>query len=167
MKLTSRAGLAALMTCMASAAAVTPAVAGDSVPVPVPLEGLEHALPIEAPELHGGVPLPKPGAPVIAERGEGRLVSRDVLPQLPVHSALPRTVLDVPVTDPLSQERVAGLGIESPDSPVEALSPGLGLDAPLTEPGAGPLGLPEATLPQLAVLAPALQAEPGADTRLS
>ncbi|MDI3405832.1 hypothetical protein [Streptomyces cavernicola] len=166
MKLTSRAGLAVLMTCMASAAAVAPAAASDAVPVPVPLEGLETALPVEAPELKAGVPLLKPGAPVTDEGGEG-LVGRDVLPQLPVHSALPETVLDVPVTDPLSQERIAGVGVESLESPVEALSPGMGLDAPLTEPGAGPLGLPGLHAPELAVLTPTLQADPSAGTHLS
>ncbi|MDQ8707201.1 hypothetical protein RCO28_32750 [Streptomyces sp. LHD-70] len=167
MKLTSRAGLAVLMTCMASAAAVAPAAAADSVPVPVPLEGLETALPVEVPELRGGVPLLKPGAPVTGERTEGRLLGEHVLPQLPLHSALPETTLDAPVTDPLSQERVAGLGVESVESPVEALSPGLGVAAPLTEPGAGPLGLPGVDVPQLSVLTPALQATPNAGTHLS
>ncbi|MDI3390387.1 hypothetical protein QIS99_29970 [Streptomyces sp. B-S-A8] len=167
MKLTSRAGLSVLMTCLASAAAVAPAAAADSVPVPVPLEGLETALPVEVPDVRAGVPLLKPGAPVAAERGEGRLVGQDVLPQLPVHSALPETVLDVPVTDPLTQEQLAGVGVESVESPVEALSPGLGLNAPLTQPGEGPLGLPAADVPELALLTPTLQATPAAGTYLS
>ena len=153
---------------MASAAAVTPAAAADSVFVPVPLEGLEHALPIEVPKLRSGVPLPKPGPPILTEeRAEGRLLGRDVLPQVPVRSALPRTALDLPLTDPLSQERIAGLDVESVDSPVRAISPGLGLDAPLTEPEAGPLGLPAPRVPGPALLTPALQADPSADTRLS
>ncbi|MFM9372850.1 hypothetical protein [Streptomyces sp. Da 82-17] len=167
MKLTSRAGIAVLMTCMASAAAVTPAAASDAVPVPVPLEGLETALPIDAPELKSGVPLLKPGAPQIGEREEGKLIGHNVLPQLPVHSDLPETVLDLPLTDPLSRERVAGLGVEAVESPVQALSPGLGVDAPLAEPGAGPLGLPRVNVPELAVLPPALQATPNAGTQLS
>ena len=157
------------MTCMASATAVAPAAAADpeAVPVRVPLENLERALPVEAPEVRTGVPLLKPGVPVTGERAEGRLVGQDVLPQLQLHSALPETGLDVPVTDPLTQERVTGLGAESVQAPVEALSPGLGVDAPLSEPGAGPLGLPDLGVPQLALLGPALQATPNAGTHLS
>lgn len=148
MKSTSRTGPAVPMTGTASAAA--------SAPVPVPPAGPENVPPIEP---RGAVPVPRPGAIVVVERGEGRLLPRDVPP---VHSAPPRTALNVPVADPVSRERVAGLGVASVHSP----APGLDLGAPLTAPGAGPQELPGATPPRLTLLPPAPQAEPRAGTRL-
>lgn len=88
MGITSRAGLASVMACMATAAAVAPAVAAPTVPVTVPLYGLNAVLPFDAPTLDSGVPLPIPGAPKGPRYVKGNILPKNMVPTIPVDSAL-------------------------------------------------------------------------------
>ncbi|MFC8790245.1 hypothetical protein [Streptomyces cinereoruber] len=60
------------MTALASAAPAAPASAVEA-PVIVPLEGLEPVLPMDAPTVATGVPVPMPGAPTGFQEGTGTL----------------------------------------------------------------------------------------------
>ncbi|OAR21884.1 hypothetical protein A8W25_30785 [Streptomyces sp. ERV7] len=166
MKLTKRAGLAAMMTCMATAAAVTPAVAGSSVPVTVPLEGLDTALPFEAPSVSTGVPIPMPGSPGGPRHVVGSLTPSPLLPKLPVTTELPPTLLNAPLTDPLTDDKLGSAAVTTPSSPLRAESPGAILEAPLTPPQAELFGLPELSEPQAGLLAPTLRGAPTANLGL-
>ncbi|MGA5495609.1 hypothetical protein ACPCSP_14715 [Streptomyces cinereoruber] len=61
-----------LVTALASAALAAPASAVEA-PVIVPLEGLEPVLPMDAPTVATGVPVPMPGAPTGFQEGTGTL----------------------------------------------------------------------------------------------
>ncbi|MGW0872690.1 hypothetical protein ACWD3Z_19650 [Streptomyces sp. NPDC002740] len=165
MKSTTRGTLAAVITCVAAAgaaAAVTPAAAIGTVPVPVPLDGVEKSLNVELPTIGGEIPLPTPGAPEGPRFVEGRLIPDRVVPQLPVAAGLPGVGLRAPLPEILGNE-FNHLGLEAPASDLRTLSPGLSLDAPLTAPNPDRFGLPDLQLPQAGVLTPMLQAVPGAD----
>lgn len=99
MKPTTRRTLAAVITGVAAAvgAAATPAAAVDTVPVPVPLDGVEKSLNVELPKLGGEIPLPMPGAPEGPQYVEGRLLPERVLPQLPVSGGLPGLGVHAPL----------------------------------------------------------------------
>ncbi|MER5193429.1 hypothetical protein ACWD3J_01745 [Streptomyces sp. NPDC002755] len=161
MKSTTRGTLAAVITCVA-AAAVTPAAAIGTVPVPVPLDGVEKSLNLELPTIGGEIPLPTPGAPEGPRFVEGRLIPDRVVPQLPVAAGLPGVGLRAPLPEILGND-FNHLGLEAPASDLRTLSPGLSLDAPLTAPNPDRFGLPDLQLPQAGVLTPMLQAVPGAD----
>ncbi|GAA0584962.1 hypothetical protein [Streptomyces crystallinus] len=163
MKLTKRAGLAAMMTCMATAAAVTPAAAGVSAPVGVPLEALETALPIDAPTVSTGVPIPMPGSPGGPRHVVGSLMPSPVLPALPVTSEVPSTLVKAPLADPLTEDKLGAAAVTTPSSPLSAKSPGAILEAPLTPPQAELFGLPALSEPQAGLLAPTLQGSPAAN----
>ena len=160
MKLTKRAGLAAMMTCMATAAAVTPAAAGSSVPVVVPLEGLDAALPFESPSVSTGVPIPMPGSPGGPRHVAGSLTPSPLLPTLPVTTELPSTLLKAPLSDPITDEKLGSAAVTSPSSPLRAESPGAILKAPLTPPQGRLFGLPALSDPQAGLLAPTLHGAP-------
>lgn len=159
MKLTTRGTLAAVLACMGSAVAAAPAVAGTSVPVVLPLESLETAVPVEAPDLRTGVPVPVPGAPEGPRHVTGTLVPQDTLPSVPLSSELHRTLLEVPVENPLGEGNLGVAQVLAQESDVKAASPGASLGAPVTAP-TGAFGLPEPTLPEAALVAPVLQAAP-------
>ncbi|MET8162907.1 hypothetical protein ABZT34_01390 [Streptomyces sp. NPDC005329] len=166
MKSTTRGTFAAVITCVAAAAgaaaAVTPAAAIGTVPVPVPLDGVEKSLNVELPTIGGEIPLPTPGAPEGPRFVEGRLIPERVVPQLPVAAGLPGVGLRAPLPEILGND-FNHLGLDAPASDLRTLSPGLTLDAPLTAPNPDRFGLPDLQLPQAGVLTPMLQAEPGAD----
>ncbi|MFI6941512.1 hypothetical protein ACIBI4_19725 [Streptomyces sp. NPDC050418] len=166
MKLAKRAGLAVAMTCIASAAAVSPALA-DSAPVPVPLDGLENALGSDLPDVRGGVPLIMPGDVSAPRIDPEHLQLEGVVPQVPLRTALPQTLVDAPLTDPLSNERLAGAAFSVPDIPVDATSPGASVGAPQVRQRPSGARLPELPLPQAALLQPTLQTAPSADALLS
>ncbi|MDQ1038552.1 hypothetical protein QFZ75_004968 [Streptomyces sp. V3I8] len=161
MKSTTRGTLAAVITCVAAAVA-TPAVAADAVPVVVPLGGAEHALDMEMPRVGGTVPLLRPGSPDGPRYIEGRLLPERALPQLPVTTGLPELDARAPLPRVLG-DTFDHLSATTPDTTVRALTPGASLDAPLTAPRPEMLGLPAAKLPEVGLLAPVLQAAPGAD----
>ncbi|MFF3287957.1 hypothetical protein [Streptomyces sp. NPDC003023] len=167
MKSTTRGSLAAVLACMASAVAAAPAVAGTSVPVILPLESLETAVPVEAPELRTGVPVPVPGAPQGPRHVTGTLLPQDTLPALPVTSELPRTLLEIPVENPLGEGNLGVAEASSAESDLKAVTPGAALGAPLTAPDGDALGLPAPTLPQAALVGPVLQGSPAAGLLLS
>ncbi|PWI18320.1 hypothetical protein DI272_32385 [Streptomyces sp. Act143] len=164
MKPTTRRTLAAVITGVAAAvgATATPAAAVETVPVPVPLDGVENSLNMELPTLGGEIPLPVPGAPEGPQYVEGRLIPERVIPQLPVSGGLPGAGLKAPLPHILGDD-FDHVGVGAPASDLRTLAPGLSVDAPLTAPNADNFGLPETKLPQVGVLTPVLQTVPGAD----
>ncbi|MFH8928705.1 hypothetical protein ACH4D4_16770 [Streptomyces pristinaespiralis] len=160
MKLTTRGTLAAVLACVGTAVAAAPAVAGTSVPVVLPLESLETAVPVETPDLSTGVPVPVPGAPEGPRHVTGALLPQGTLPAVPVSSELPRTLLEVPVENPLGEGNLGVAEVLAQESDVELASPGASLGAPVTAPSGEGFGLPEPTLPEAALVAPVLQAAP-------
>ncbi|MFI6287034.1 hypothetical protein ACIBCM_20180 [Streptomyces sp. NPDC051018] len=162
MKSTTRGSLAALMACMASAVAAAPAAAAASVPVTLPLESLETVLPLEAPALSTGVPVPVPGAPEGPRHVTGRMLPEQALPRVPVTGELPRTALDLPLENPLGEGALglARAAVEAPDT--RLTTPGASLGAPLSAPRPELFGQPEPVLPEAAVLTPALTGTPAA-----
>ncbi|MFJ6723480.1 hypothetical protein ACIQPQ_01035 [Streptomyces sp. NPDC091281] len=167
MKSTTRGTLAALLTCVAAAAgaAATPAAAAGTVPVPVPLEGVEQSLQMELPEIDAEVPLLAPGAPDGPRYVEGRLIPDRAVPQLPLDAALPGLDLRAPLPEVLGDD-FNHLGVDAPAAGLDTLAPGLTVDLPLTAPDPGNFGLPAPKLPQAGVLAPALHGVPAAELGL-
>ncbi|MEV0171929.1 hypothetical protein AB0I00_12535 [Streptomyces sp. NPDC050803] len=163
MKSTTRGTLAAVVTGVAAAvASAAPAAAVGTVPVPVPLDGVEKSLNIELPKLGGEIPVPMPGAPEGPRYVEGRLIPDRVIPQLPVSGGLPGAGLRAPLPHVLGDD-FDHVGVQAPASDLRTLAPGLSVDAPLTAPNADNFGLPEPKLPQVGVLTPVLQTVPGAE----
>ncbi|MFC8710312.1 hypothetical protein ACFUCQ_10330 [Streptomyces sp. NPDC057197] len=164
MKSTTRGTLAALVTGVAAAigAAATPASAVGAVPVPVPLGGAESALGMELPSVGGELPLPTAGSPEGPRFVEGRLLPERALPRLPVDGGLPGLDVRAPLAHVLG-DGFDHVDVAAPASDLRAMAPGLTVDGPLTGPRPGNAGLPELTQPELGVLAPALQAVPGAN----
>ncbi|MFG3285402.1 hypothetical protein [Streptomyces sp. NPDC048111] len=162
MGITSRAGLAGVLTCIATAAAVAPAAAAPAVPVNVPLGVLNTVLPFDAPTLHTGMPLPVPGAPDGPRYVKGNLLPHNMVPALPIESALPDTHIGTPLPDPLSGGTLGTPDLVSPGTALHTVTPGADLGAPLSEPRAALFGLPAVTLPEAGLTAPAVQSAPGA-----
>ncbi|MFD4522449.1 hypothetical protein ACFWP7_00625 [Streptomyces sp. NPDC058470] len=165
MKSTTRGTLAAVLTGVAAAvgaAAATPAVAAGTVPVPVPLDGVESALNMQLPKVSGQLPVPMPGSPDGPRYVEGRLLPERALPQLPVGAGLPGVDVHTPLPHVLG-DGFDHLGVGAPAADLRTLTPGLSLDTPLTPPNPDNFGLPELKLPQVAVLTPLLQTVPGAN----
>ncbi|MGW0735684.1 hypothetical protein [Streptomyces sp. NPDC002851] len=140
------------------------------VPVTLPLEAARHASPVDppvaVPHVYGEVPLVLTRGPGAPRFSEDSLLPERTIPQIPLNTSVPHTVVDAPVTNPLSEKRVAGVDLDTSKAPVRATSPGMAVDAPLTRPGAGPLMLPKAKLPDAAMLTPMLRANPKADAGL-
>ncbi|MCT9093072.1 hypothetical protein N4G70_30015 [Streptomyces sp. ASQP_92] len=162
MGITSRAGLASVLTCIATAAAVAPAAAAPTVPVDVPLGGLNTVLPFDAPTVRTGMPLPVPGTPDGPRYVTGNLLPHNMVPALPVETALPDTHVGTPLPDPLSPRTLGTPQLVAPDTALHVLTPGADLGAPLSQPRAGLYGLPAVTLPQAGLTAPAVQSDPAA-----
>ncbi|MFG3088257.1 hypothetical protein ACGGAI_11650 [Streptomyces antibioticus] len=165
MKPTTRGTLAAVLTCLATAAgaaAATPAAAVGTVPVPLPLDGVENALGVELPRAGGELPLPTPGAVEGPRYVEGRLLPDRTVPQVPLGAGLPGLGLSAPLPELLGGD-ADHVGLDAPASDLRTLGPGLALDAPLTAPDPGNFGLPAPKLPQAGVITPVLQAVPGAN----
>ncbi|MEU9732597.1 hypothetical protein [Streptomyces sp. NPDC048002] len=162
MKSTTRGTLAAVVAGVAAAvASATPATAVGTVPVPVPLDGVEKSLNIELPKIGGELPLPVPGAPEGPRYVEGRLIPERAVPQLPVSGGLPGVGLRAPLPRLLGDD-FDHVALDAPASDLRTLAPGLTLDAPLTPPNPDHFGLPEPKLPEVGVLTPLLQTVPGA-----
>lgn len=154
--------IAVLAGCIAAAGAA-PAVASTEVPVRVPLEGVENALHMDAPELSTAAPIPLPGGPEGPQYVEGHLLPQRAVPRLPVSSELPGSKAEVPLPQLLPTEHVDRVGLTTESSPVRSLTPGASVNPPLTGPQPNRFGLPEVSPPQLALGTPDLQAQPGAD----
>jgi hypothetical protein len=162
MKMTARGSIAALVTCVASAVGVSPALAVGAVPVDVPLEALEVPLGMETPHLATGVPLLTPGVPDGPRHHTGELLPNPILPMVPLAGELGTTDATSPLPSLLGTGRDGVAEVASPASDVAARTPGAVLGAPLAEPGAEHFGLPELALPKLGILAPTLQGDPAA-----
>jgi hypothetical protein len=166
MKPTTRGTLAAVLTGVAAAlgaAAEAPAVAAETVPVPVPLNGVENALNVQVPKIAGELPVPMPGAPEGPRYVEGRLIPEHALPQLPVTGGLPGADARTPLPHILG-DGFDHLGVGAPAADLRTLTPGLSTDTPLTAPSADNFGLPR--LPRAAVLPPLLKTTPGANLEM-
>ena len=164
MKSTTRGTLTAVVTGVAAAvgATATPAAAVGTVPVPVPLGGVEKSLHTDLPEVGGELPLPMPGNPEGPRYVEGRLLPQGALPRVPVRGGLPGLGLRTPLPHVLGPG-FHHVGLDAPASDLRTLAPGLSADAPLTQPSPRNLGLPGLKPPQAAVLAPVLETAPGAN----
>ncbi|MDX3314798.1 hypothetical protein ACWGH3_31440 [Streptomyces sp. NPDC054884] len=169
MKSTTRGTLAAVITCVAAAAgaaaSVTPAAAIGTVPVLVPLDGVEKSLDAELPTVGGEIPLPTPAAPERPRFVEGRLIPDRVVPPLPVAAGLPGLGVQAPLPKVLGAD-LDHVGLDAPSSDFRTQGPGLALDAPLTAPDPERFGLPALQQPQVGVITPVLQTVPGADLGL-
>lgn len=160
MKSTTRTLAAAVLTGVAAAVgAAAPAAAADTVPVPVPLDGVEKSLNVNLPKAGGELPLLKPGVPEGPRYVEGRLIPDNALPQVPLGAALPGLSAETPLP------QVVGKGFEEagasvPAADLRTLTPGLSVDTPLTAPNPEVFGLPTLKDPQAAVLTPLLQTAP-------
>ncbi|WP_416979361.1 hypothetical protein [Streptomyces sp. T028] len=165
MKPTTRGTLAAVLTWVAAAAGAapaTPAAAVGTVPVPVPLNGLENSLGMELPQAGGEIPVPATGSPEGPRHAEDRLIPERAVPQLPAGAGLPGAGVRAPLPETLGNG-FENLGLDAPATDVRTLGPGLALDAPLTPPNPDNFGLPDPKLPQAGVLTPVLQAAPAAN----
>ncbi|MFE2301807.1 hypothetical protein ACFXAW_26895 [Streptomyces sp. NPDC059445] len=168
MKPTTRGTLAAVMTGVAAAvgaASAAPAVAADTVPIPVPLDGVERSLGLKAPSVSGELPLPLPGRLEGPRYVEGRMIPERAVPQVPLSGGLPGARLRTPLP------RVLGhgfdhLGLSAPAAGLEALTPGASLDTPIGAPNPDHLGLPGLKTPQAAVLTPLLKTVPVANLEM-
>ncbi|MFE0646851.1 hypothetical protein ACFW2Y_35435 [Streptomyces sp. NPDC058877] len=143
------------MTAFASAALAAPASAVEA-PVVVPLQGLDPVLPMDAPTVATGVPVPMPGAPTGFQKGVGALP--DVtLPSVPLTGTLPETVVDAPLPELLKGSEPGRALLSSPHSEMKAATPGAVLGNPVEAPrGNGLQGLPDLAKPQVGLLAPVL-----------
>ncbi|MEU6578026.1 hypothetical protein [Streptomyces sp. NPDC046805] len=168
MKPSTRGTLAAVITGVAATvgAAATPAAAVGTVPVPVPLDGVEKSLNVDLPKVGGELPLPTPGAPEEPRHVEGRFIPEHVVPQLPLNGGLPGAGLRAPLPHVLGRG-FDHVGLDAPAAGLRALAPGIAADAPLTAPNPDRLGLPDPKLPQAGVLGPALRTAPVANLGLA
>ncbi|MEU2432369.1 hypothetical protein ABZ611_23200 [Streptomyces sp. NPDC007861] len=166
MKMIARGSLGVLMTCVAGAVGAVgapAAAAGEHVPVALPpLEGLEYAVPVEAPALSTGLPVPVPGAPASPRYEEGRLLPAGMLAPLPVSGELAPTHAALPLPHPLSEREAGTAHVTAPVSELVAATPGGDLALPLTAPRADGFGLPDLAMPEAALISPELRGTPGA-----
>lgn len=105
-------------------AAATPAVAAETVPVRVPLDGAKRALDPQTPKIAGELPVPMPGGPAGARHVEGRMLPERAVPQLPVGAGLPGADFEAPLPH-LFGHGFEHLGV---DAPAATLTPGLSPD---------------------------------------
>lgn len=155
MNLRSHAGMGILMTALASAAMAAPASAAEA-PVVVPLQGLEPVIPMDAPTVATGVPLPVPGTPTVFHGGHSQALPDVGLPRVPVSSTLPNTVLAAPLPEAVEGSRPGTARLTTPSSPVEAAAPGATVGNPVGLPRGDRFGLPDLTMPGAGVLTPAV-----------
>ncbi|GAA0311914.1 hypothetical protein GCM10010302_58420 [Streptomyces polychromogenes] len=162
MKMTARGSIAALMTCMAAAAAASPAVA-DSVPVSVPLDAVKTTLGVPTPQVGTSVPVPVVGAPEAPVLHKGDMLPTPLLPAVPVATDLGLTKVTSPVPNLLGSPETDGEGsLESPATTLLTRTPGAVLGSPLTMPDGSNYGIPNLTAPKLGVVAPEIIGAPSA-----
>lgn len=146
------------MTALASAALASPAAAVEA-PVIVPLQGLEPILPMGAPTVESGVPVPIPGAPTGFHQGHGPMPDI-ALPSMPLTGTLPKTVVDAPLPELLTGSRTGRTLLSTPQSDMKAATPGAVVGNPVKDPrGNGLASLPELVAPQIGLLGPVLSGD--------
>ncbi|MFD5817198.1 hypothetical protein [Streptomyces sp. NPDC127038] len=168
MKQSTRGTLAAVMTGVAAAvgaAAAAPATAADTVPIAVPLNGVEQSLGLKTPSIAGELPLPLPGRLDGPRYVEGRMLPERAVPQVPLSGGLPGADIRTPLPDLLG-DGADHLGLSAPAAGLRALTPGVSLDSPLGAPDPHRLGLPGLKVPQAAVLTPLLETVPVANLEM-
>jgi hypothetical protein len=161
MKSPTRGSLAALLACAAVTAGAGSAVAGERVPVSVPMEGVEHALGIPAPRVGAQLPVPVPGAVDGPRYVEGRLLPAGLVPVVPFSVPLPGVAAQslVPHVVGGGADRASAV-VGGPDAVVG--TPGVSFDAPVSGPRPDSFGLPRAALPVAGLRTPPLQTAPAA-----
>ncbi|MFH9722566.1 hypothetical protein ACH4M4_06330 [Streptomyces sp. NPDC017254] len=141
------------MTALASAALAAPASAVEA-PVLVPLQGLEPVLPMDAPTVATGVPVPMPGAPTGFQKGLGSLPDVAV-PSVPLAGTVPATEVAAPLPEVLKDSEPGRALFATPHSEMAAATPGAVLGNPVAAPqGDGLAGLPDLAAPRVGVLPP-------------
>ncbi|MFJ7045170.1 hypothetical protein CTU88_07125 [Streptomyces sp. JV178] len=164
MKSTPRGTLTAVVAGVAAvlgAGSATPAVAAESVPVLVPVEGVEKAHDVTLPKVGGEVPLPTQGRPAVPRYVEGRLLPENTVPQVPLRAPLPGLSAEAPLPRPVGKgfERAA---VRVPTADLRTLTPGLSMDAPVAAPDAEAAELTTLKEPQAALRTPVLRTAPTA-----
>ncbi|MGW0753444.1 hypothetical protein [Streptomyces sp. NPDC002587] len=150
------------MTCMAAAAAATPAVA-ESVPVGVPLDAVKTTLGVDTPRVATAVPVPAVGAPGAPRFHKGNMLPSPLLPVVPIGTELGSTFVTSPVPNLLGRPETDGEGsLESPATDLVARTPGVVAGGVLTMPDASNSGVPNAALPELGLTTPELIGAPTA-----
>jgi hypothetical protein len=144
------------------AATAAPAAAVDSVPIPVPLNGVEQSLGLKAPSIAGELPLPLPGRLEGSRYVEGRMIPEGAVPQVPLSGGLPGADVRTPFPHILD-DGFDHLGLSAPAADLRTLTPGVSVDSPLGAPNPDHFGVPELRPPQAAVLALLLKTVPGAN----
>ncbi|MFF9848949.1 hypothetical protein [Streptomyces litmocidini] len=143
------------MTALASAAMAAPASAAEA-PVVVPLQGLEPVIPMDAPTVATGVPLPVPGAPTVFHEGRSQALPDIGLPRVPVSTTLPRTVLAAPLPEVVEGSQLGTALFTTPGSPLKTATPAARVGNPVGLPRGDRFGLPDLTTPDAGVLTPAV-----------
>jgi hypothetical protein len=155
MNLRSQAGMGILMTALASAAMAAPTAAAEA-PVIVPLQGLEPAIPMDAPSVTSGVPLPVTAGPTGFHEGRAGGLPDATLPRVPVASTLPETLVAAPLPEVIDGSTLGTALLTTPRSPLKATTPGAIVGTPVDATGDNRLGLPEIVEPEVGLLAPAV-----------
>lgn len=155
MNLRSQAGMGILMTALASAAMAAPAAAADA-PVIIPLQGLEPVIPMDAPTVTTGVPLPVPGAPTGFQEGQAGGLPDVTLPRVPLSTTLPKSVVAAPLPEVLEGSELGTALLATPRSPLAATTPGATVGNAVATPQTDRLGLPGFAVPEVGILTPAV-----------
>lgn len=144
-----------LAVCAAAVLSPTAAAAhdGGEVPVDVPFQGLGTVL-AEVPRIGATVP-----TAIAALPGEPHVLKDDELhvplvPELLADTRTPSLDAELPLSGPAGRTVT---GVMVADSPLWALTPGVDVTLPVTNPGASADGLPRLTEPDLTVTTPTLQ----------
>ncbi|MEV4945043.1 hypothetical protein [Streptomyces sp. NPDC053755] len=166
MNLRAQAGMGILMTALASAAMAAPATAAEA-PVIVPLQGLEPVIPMDAPTVASGVPMPVPGAPTGFQHGRAAALPDVGLPQVPLGTTVPETLVAAPLPEVLDGSRPGTAQVANPRARMATATPGATLGNPLTQPRGEHAGLPALAEPQLGVIGPAARGTLGPELGLA
>ncbi|MGA4840783.1 hypothetical protein [Streptomyces sp. G45] len=165
MKHTTRGAVAAALACTAAACAASTASAAsvaDQPSVPVPLDGVERSLGLQAPRISSTLPMPMPGDGFEGPRYvEGKLLPERAVPRVPLSHTLPDVSAAVPLSDLVGENSLDTVGVVAKGSDVHTATPGATLEAPLAEPS-GPAPLPPLTMPAAGLDSPLLTAHPAA-----
>ncbi|MFF3642682.1 hypothetical protein [Streptomyces sp. NPDC002564] len=168
MKKSTRGAFAMVMACAAAVGGASAATASEQPEVPVPLNGLEHALDMDAPEITTGIPVPLPSGSLDGPHyAEDHLLPERMVPRIPVSNSLPSASVVAPMSDVLGEDTVESLGVRAYASDVDASTPSANLDLPVTAPRGDLWGLPAPAVPNAGVEAPSLSAEPATDLGLA
>ncbi|MET9432684.1 hypothetical protein [Streptomyces sp. NPDC006551] len=143
------------MTALASAAMAAPAAAAEA-PVIVPLQGLEPAIPMDAPTVATGVPLLIPGGPTGFHPGRAGELPDVGVPGVPLDTTLPESAVAAPLPEVVDGSELGQVLFTAPRSKMAAATPGAVVGTPITQPHADRFGMPGLTAPRAGVIAPAV-----------